>query len=151
MEQSSSDLFSLNIDPVTKSNLSDIAKWARFLSIIGMIFLAIFAVAAIFGSTFTTRGFSPGGDYGEQVTGTLRVTIVVSSIIFIAIAFFPLMYLFQFSGRMKRALVANDQEYLNAAFLNLKKYFRYMGIMVIIVLTIYVLFFVIVLLGSASR
>jgi hypothetical protein len=62
---------------------------------------------------------------------------------------FPLLFLLQFANRMKRALAANEQDDLNDAFLQLKKYFRYLGIIVIIVLALYALMFVLAIMGTA--
>ena len=51
---------------------------------------------------------------------------------------------------MKHALVANDQETINASFQNLKATFRYMGIVTIIMLAFVVLAFIVALLGVAA-
>jgi len=46
--------------------------------------------------------------------------------------------MFRFANQMKTALYGNDQEDLNASFQNLKKYFRYVGIITIISLGMWI-------------
>jgi len=150
-QQHSSELFSLQIDPFIKSNLLETARWAKFLAIVGMIVLVLLAIAYIVGFSFlNTVGGVDNSYYENQFPLQMRIGMIIGSIIMIAIAFFPLLYLLQFSNRMKTAMAANDQEALATAFLNLKKYFRYIGILVIIALALYALIFVIAILGFAA-
>jgi hypothetical protein len=48
------------------------------------------------------------------------------------VGFFPLLYMLRFANQMRTALDGNDQEKLNESFQNLKRYFRYFGIITII-------------------
>jgi hypothetical protein len=146
--QDSQGLFSLSIDPETKAHLADTARWAKFLSIVGMVLLALAIIANILGISFMDRATAVDGYNDAVLMNSMRVGMVVASIIVIAIAFFPLMYLYQFANRMKVALAANEQEALNDSFLNLKRYFRYIGILVIILLVMYTLFFILFIFGA---
>jgi hypothetical protein len=146
--QDSQGLFSLSIDPVTKGHLADTARWAKFLSIVGMVLLALAIIANIWGISFMDRATAVDGYNDAVLMNSMRLGMVVASIIVIAIAFFPLMYLYQFANRMKVALAANEQEALNDSFLNLKRYFRYIGILVIILLAMYALFFIVFIFGT---
>ena len=47
-------LFSLSIDPLTKAHLNDTARWARFLSISGMVVLVLMVVFAFLTATIWT-------------------------------------------------------------------------------------------------
>jgi uncharacterized membrane protein len=87
----------------------------------------------------------------EGLTPALKVVIIVFLFIVCVIAFFPLWFLLQFANQMKRALYNNDQESLNASFLNIKKYFRYLGVITIIVLAVYGLTFLFQILAVAMR
>jgi hypothetical protein len=44
------NLFSLTVDPVTKAHLYETAKWARFLAILGFVFLGLMVIGGIFAS-----------------------------------------------------------------------------------------------------
>lgn len=149
-----SSLFSLNIDPLTKTHLSETARWARFLAIFGMIVMALGLVVSLMGATIFTRFFGfPTGIEDETNTsmGAMRVGMVVGTIITLAIFFFPLLFLLRFANAMRRALAANDQTRLNESFQNLKVYFRYLGILVIIFLVLYGIIIAIAVMGLAAN
>jgi len=133
MEQSSnSSLFSLSIDPVTKAHLSEAAKWARFLAILGMIFLVLMILMGLFGSTMlfssmnNLEGDASGmAAYGSGIFAGYMIVIAV-------IYFFPLLFTLRFANNARTALNTNNQQALNTAFQNLKACFRFIGILTII-------------------
>lgn len=154
-ENHSSSLFSLSIDPVTKSHLNDTAKWARFLAIAGIVLLSLALIFTILSVTVfpnsTYSRLTVNGVEEEQLTATMKIVLAICITIAFLIAFFPMWYLLQFSNQMKKALYNNDQQALNFSFLNIKRYFRYVGIIMMIVLVVYGLAFVFVGLGIAMR
>jgi hypothetical protein len=74
-----------------------------------------------------TTGFSTSS---ERIGITLASAAVF--LIWAVILFFPLMYMLRFANQMKTALNANDQGSLNISFQNLKRFFRYLGVITII-------------------
>jgi len=141
-ETKTSSLFSLTIDPSTKAHLSETARWARFLAITGMISLALVVIFGLLYSIWistmvdsmqnqnsfqTAQPFATGLAFGSAI-----LFIIVASV-----AFFPLLYMYRFANQMRTALYGNDQELLNRSFQNLKKYFRYLGIITIISLAMW--------------
>jgi hypothetical protein len=154
MEQSSSSLFSLTIDPITKAHLSETARWARFLAITGMVFIALGGVGVLyFGYIMSSMGNSLEEGYSGGRSAFFPgfgVGVAIFYIILLVIWFFPLMYLLRFSSRARRALHTNDQQALNDSFLNLKACFRYVGILTIIILAFYTLGIVFAIVGSAA-
>lgn len=155
MEQpTSSTLFSLSIDPVTKAHLYEAARWAKFLAVVGMIFMGLMLAFVIFASSMLPAamgGIDP--DYGAQATplaGFSGIFFIVYFVVIALIYFFPLWFTLKFANQMKTALNGNDQEALNASFLNLKKCYRFLGILTIIGLAIFALAFVFGIIGAAS-
>jgi hypothetical protein len=51
-------------------------------------------------------------------------------------------YLFQFSKHTTEAVRTHDKEKLHEAFWNLKAYYVYVGILIIVVLVLYLVFFI---------
>jgi hypothetical protein len=149
-EVQNQQLFSLNIEPITKSHLRETAKWAKFLSIAGIVFLSLATLAVLLSLTIMPRmaKFTMNGVEQEEFTAGMRISFFLVMVIVFAIAFFPMLFMLQFANQMKTALYSNNQELLNSSFQNLKKYFRYIGIIMIIVLAFYALAFVIVALGA---
>lgn len=152
--EENSGIFSLQIDATIKNYLSETAKWGRFLSILGFICCGLLILLGLFFGTFFSR-FSSGSAYGVNspyATGYVAGMIWVFYLLAAILYFFPCLFLFRFSGKMKKALAANDQVDLTGAFQNLKSLFRFVGILTIIVLGLYVLGIVAaILVGTAGR
>lgn len=137
--EDNSTLFSLSIDPVTKTHLAETAKWAKFLAIVGMIFLLIMIASGVLTSVTISRYeelYNEQFGLPREMAEGLGAGIAVIYIIFAIIAFFPMLFMLRFANYMKKALRNNDQERLNASFQNLKVYFRYTGVILIIVLVL---------------
>lgn len=136
------NLFELQIDQQSIGYLSETARWAKFLSIVGFVvcgFMVIFSL--FFGSIMSM--FSKLNSSSDAFGGsTMALGSYAFSIVYIIIAllyFFPCLYLFNFSSKMQTALRNNDQINLNAAFGNLKSCFKFVGILTIVVLSFYLL------------
>ncbi len=133
MEQSNS-LFDLQIDHQASSFLRETAKWSKFLAIVGFIFIGLFLIIVLFaGSLMSSMMSSAYGTPGSGSGGTILVAAVG------LIYFFPCFYLYKFATKMQVALRNNDQESLNTSFENLKSCFKFMGILMIILLAFYAL------------
>ena len=154
MEQNpSTSLFELHIDGPSSAYLNETAKWAKFFAILGFIFCGLIVCAAFFaGSIMST--FSGMNRYGSETTGAASVIggafLAVFYILFALLYFFPCLYLFRFATKMKTALRTNDQEQLATSFKNLKACFRFMGILTIVILSIYVLALIFIVIGAAA-
>lgn len=136
-ETQTPSLFTLSIDPVTKAQLSETARWAKFLAIVGMVGLGLGVVfGLVYSIWISTMMGTMQERYGVQSPGAYAGGLAVgSALIFIVmavVAFFPMLYMLRFANQMKVALYGNDQESLNTSFQNLKRYFRYVGIITII-------------------
>ncbi len=150
--QLSSELFSLSIDPVTKSHLAEAAKWARFLAIVGMVFLALLIIFGFFGAAmfFSTSGSFGGEEFGATGMPAYASTMIAVYMIVIAVIwFFPLLYTIRFANQMRVALAGNDQLALNKSFQNLKICLRYLGIVTIIILAIYAIIIAFTVIGAS--
>jgi hypothetical protein len=152
MEQTSS-LFSLSIDPITKAHLADTARWARFLAICGFVLLGLMLLFGIFMLVGMSSeiGSNLGQEYGgNNMFGAMGMgAFAFMYIIMALIIFFPLLYLLRFANRMRASLNGNDQQALNYSFQNLKAYFRYLGIITIILLAFYAIGIIFAVIGAS--
>ena len=151
MEQTTNtSLFTLSIDPVTKAHLSEAARWARFLAIVGMIFLALIIVFGVFGSTML---FSSIGGFEGDATGMAAYGSGIFAGYMIVIAliyFFPLLFTLRFANNVRTALNTNNQQALNTGFQNLKACFRFIGILTIIGLVFMAIAVLFAVMGAAA-
>ena len=146
-------LFNLNLDQTGRGHLSEAAKWAKFLSIVGFIVCGFIVLMGFFFSSFMSMfssryDSSPYGDMSVQGSG-LGTAMMVYYLIVGILYFMPNLFLFRFATKMKVALAANDQEVVNTSFQNLKACFRFVGILTIIFLALFILGFVVMVLGFA--
>lgn len=140
-------LFELQIDQQSIGYLSETARWAKFLSIVGFVVCGLMIVVALFAGTVMTTLSRFGRSDDTALQGITGVSGAFVSLIYIIIAllyFFPCLYLFNFSGKMQTALHNNDQTSLNASFSHLKSCFKFVGILTIVVLSFYLLAIIVV-------
>lgn len=144
-------LFSLSIDPATKSHLSEAAKWARFLAIVGFVFLFCIVAIGLYSAFTINRYEGMFNNYPGRrgLAESFGVGMMVAYLIMAIIAFFPLFFMLRFANQMREALASNNQEKLTASFQNLKIYFRYLGIITIIFLVLTLLSMLVGILGRA--
>jgi hypothetical protein len=70
-------------------------------------------------------------------------------LIMITIYFFPIYFLYNFSRYAKIAIVQNDHTAFVEAMRYLKLHYRYMGIIMIVILSIYLLVFIFALMAGS--
>ena len=130
----------LVIDIESKSYLETAAKWAYFLSILGFIIIAFVFVVGVF-SSFVFGSAMSGLDDSRGIGQGLGALIGIFYILFGALYFFPVLFMFRFSSKMKRGLRENHQSLVTEGFKNLKNLYKFMGILTIVTFILYFLMF----------
>ena len=134
----------LEFNPEIRFYLTEAARWGRFLAIAGYIGLGFILLAAIV--------LLLVGSAGSRIAHELGFTSLVA-IIYIAIGvvyYFPVSYLDKFSRKMRDGLVANDQDTVTEGFENLKSLYKFLGIMTIVVLSLYALILIFAVIGGLA-
>jgi uncharacterized membrane protein len=140
MEQNETTLFKLEIEELSFRFLSESAKWGKFLSIVGFVLCGLLVILALFVGTIMGTAFSQLEGAG-MVGGGMSIMVTIIYLLIAALYFFPCLYLFRFSTKMKKALNESNQAELTSSFENLKSCFKFMGIMTIVLLSIYAMVF----------
>ncbi|MFI1743149.1 hypothetical protein [Thalassobellus sediminis] len=131
--------FELEVNDEIKGFLKEIAKWAYFLSILGFVGIAFMIIGGVGVSLYTgLNQFGGNTAYGLGYSAGIGLVYVILALIY----FFPVIYLFKFSVKMKKALKSINNEDFKNAFLNLKSHYKFMGIFTIVIISIY--FFILV-------
>ena len=123
-----------NIELTTEaiSYLEEIRKWSLFFAVIGFIGIGLMVILGIFiGRIFSNLGYPYAN--ANFPTAFIGVIYIAMAVIYI----FPVIYLYKFSISCKQAIRQKDHETMASAFKNLKSHFKYMGILMIIVLSMY--------------
>jgi hypothetical protein len=139
-------VFSFGIDETAKGYMLETARWAKFLAIVGFVaigLLGLLALVAIFSSAITGSLDSQYGSFSGR--GIQALLFALMAIFY----FFPTYFLFRFSTLIKPALLSFDQHGFNKALSHLRNAFRFIGVLMLIVLGLYAMVFIIFILGAA--
>ncbi len=131
----------LRLNSQAKRFLNEAAGWARFLSVLGLILItlqALVVLSVIFFGAFSGLSMGP-------FEGSVIMLIYGLMALFY---FFPLYYLFLFSERAKRAIATDDDIALEDCFGYLRSHYKFVGIIIIILLAVYILAMASVAVGS---
>lgn len=124
--------------------LESAAKWARLLAIVGFVGLGFMVLLAFtFGSLMSVL-------IPEDMDMALPVPVAFYAglyLFFAIIYFFPVLYLYNFARSTQKAIAQMDQSKLSSALRSLNSHYRYIGVLMLIVLALYGLFFAIALMG----
>lgn len=123
----------------TLGHMSETAKWAHFLSIIGFIGIGLLFLVGI---VAMLAGTSMGRDEGPA----LFFIYAIMGVLY----FFPAYFLFLFATKFKEALKENDQSSVDVSIENLKNLFKFSGILTIVVLSIYILIFFVAIVAAVA-
>ncbi len=129
-----------------KSMIGEIAKWAKLLSIIGFVFIGLIVVIALFAGSMMAALSGMDGEMGMMAGGAITVIYLLLA----AIYFFPVLYLYQFASKAQKALAFGSESDIETAFDALRKHYRFLGILTIVMLALYAIGILIGLAGAAA-
>ncbi len=135
----------IHLDAENRGYLAEVARWSRFLAIVGFISIGLLVLIALFAGVLL-------GSVAAEMGGGLPMNPGFLTGIYLLIALvylFPVLYLYRFSTHMRNALHSNNQQALTTSFKNLKSCFKFIGIVTIVFLALYALLFVFGLAGAS--
>ncbi len=128
---------SLKTDEQILNYLESTAKWGKFLAILGFISIGFMVLAGLVSLIFMPTF--------NELNSSVAVPPFINSfvsVVYLGMAvlyFFPTLYLYLFSEKMINALEHNDQEHFILGFENLKSLFKFVGILTIVGIGIFIL------------
>ncbi len=123
----------IEVGKETLDNLNATRKWTMFLAITGFIFLGLIIVLGLMTGAFLTAFNSTGKAQGLPDSVLLAAFIGLT-----IIYFFPVLFLFRFSKHAANAVTNLDSKELYKAVRYLKRYFAYIGILLILIISVYI-------------
>lgn len=143
MEQNDANIFDTGLNETAKAHLLETTRWTKFLAIIGFIFTGLFILIALgvmtMGSMFSS--YSGMGSLGAGLGVGVGFVYLIIAVIYL----YPVYALFKFSSSMKRGINTGSQDLITDAFRYQKNMYRFIGIMMIIVIAIYLLAFIVLI------
>lgn len=149
----------LLVNPEIKNYLLEAAKWARFMGLIGYVFVGFLALVAIFAGTFMNYmvRHTPAAATNSPVgSGVFTIAMGGYFLLIALLYYFPSRYLHQFGVKTLVALHQNQQISFTQAFSRLKSFFKFFGVLTLVILVLYglgLLFFLVFgfLTGNAGQ
>lgn len=130
----------LELNNQAKEALRLSAKWSMFLAILGFIGVGFMALAGLI--------FSFSGVMTSTFSSTLNPAFGFYKyfglfyILFAVLYYFPIYYFYKYAKQSKEALLYNDSKLLAEGLTNLMKHHKYLGIMALVIISIYILVFI---------
>lgn len=132
--------------------LRESAKWCMFLAIVGFIFIGLMVIAGAFMSVAMSAipdnnpAFGGGMNPFMAIKGYLGVVYILIALLY----FFPVYYLFNYAKGTKQAFESGNSEVLTNALVNLKSHHKFLGIMTIVMIVVYILMFIGIIIFAAK-
>jgi hypothetical protein len=124
------------------------ARWGKFLAImafIGMGLILLIGLAMAMFIPMLGAEYAQAAEMGGWGTGF----ILFYTLVIVTLYIYPAVSLYRFSKYMKLSLNTFNQEQFNTSLRNLKNIFKFVGIITIILLALYGIFFLFAILGAA--
>lgn len=117
--------------------LIETAKWGKFLAIMGYITIGLLMLGGLIAMVV----FSSMDNliYTKIPLSAMGAIYIIIGVVY----FFPVNYLYKFSQNIRKGVVFNEEYTLTMGFQNLKSLFKFIGIVTIVALAIYVLIIVV--------
>jgi hypothetical protein len=113
----------LEIDRDVRLQLNDAAKWAKFISIVMFVACGLILIFGVIGGSFLSTAFEKlgtGYPFLQEISSVLLIGIVVFVAAVLAFVYY---FLFNFSKKIKVALLSESTVEFNAGLKSLKIFF----------------------------
>ncbi len=129
--QSAFESFEMHLTNEAQGFLRETAKWATFLSILGFILIGIFALVGL-------GSLASGASVSRSVMPIPASLIGIIYILSALLYFFPVLYLYKFASAAKDAIASQNTQTLTRCFENLKSHYKFVGILTIIMIILWI-------------
>lgn len=139
----------LQVNDVVKDYLLETAKWAKLLAIVGFVGLGMMVLMVLFLGTIigSLAAMSPeAAEISGMGGGFLAIFYIGMALLY----FIPIKYLYDFSSKVKKAIQITDQNLFNEAMMKLKSHYKFIGILMLIMIILYVGMFVMMLIAGIA-
>jgi hypothetical protein len=137
----------IKITEADKAKLKTAATWARFIAIISFVIYGLSIVGMLFG--LLAIGIAGSTPAIPQMYGSMGQTyyIVLFSvcIVLYIVMLLPTLYMYNFAVKALDAVVEDNEAAMSESLANLRKYFKFQGIWLIVSMAIGVLMVVLLM------
>ena len=134
---------------MVKDFLAETAKWAYFLSILGYVGIGFIVLAGLVAGTLFSAMRKMNPDM-SSMGSSFGIIMAVVYLLLAALYFFPVYYLNKFASKAKIACATNDSDKLTISFQYLKSHYKFIGIMTLVVFSLYLLMIIGAIIGGVA-
>lgn len=140
----------LQVSPHGLSYLTESTRWGKFLAIMGFIGCGFMVIIAFFIPAVFTQ-VPPYNTMSSSFNSGMKVGMTIVYLILAFMMFFPCFYLYKFSVKMQSAVKTVNQENFDDSLMSLKSMFKFYGVFIIVILSVYVLLIIGTIIATAMR
>ena len=141
----------LSLNDLAIDALRESAKWCLFLAIIGFIGIGFMILAGAFMSVaMSAISSNPAFGGGMNPFDSIKAYVGIMYVVIAALYFFPIYYLYKYATGTKKALESGNSDVLSDALVNLKSHHKFLGIMTIVVISLYIVVIIGVVIFAAK-
>ncbi|HEX2936139.1 MAG TPA: hypothetical protein VHO72_12370, partial [Bacteroidales bacterium] len=122
----------IQLDSESINHLNTTQKWTKFIAIVSFVVIGLMILGIFIGIIVALSRSAGSFETGYSIGALIPMLAIV------AIYFFPIYYLYMFSKHMKLGIQMLNSSEVNLAFKYLKLHYRFMGILIIVVISIYI-------------
>ncbi|HEY4289639.1 MAG TPA: hypothetical protein VGN00_21205 [Puia sp.] len=139
------NFFNIAFDGVTRAHLRKAAVWAKISTLCAFVGYGVVLIVAFIGQPVYSLGSN-----GEGLRRTVTATSIFGALLSVGAGIFINYFLYRFAVSSIRGIDSMDSVKANEGFSSLRRYFKILGICLIIVLCLLVLVIVFAGLGAAT-
>jgi hypothetical protein len=124
-------------------------KWANFLAIMGFIGAGLLVLCGLFMGVVMSAVSTFAGPGGRFPAG-FGAFFSIFYIGFAVIAFIISRHLYRYAGNIKTGVEMQSADQVSAAFKNLHSFFKWKGIILIVILSLYVLMIIVMIVAGIA-
>ncbi len=147
--QKEEEIFNLTVNETGKTYMLEMARWAKFISLVLIIVQSIMVMVMLLASF--QNGFDVSKILGTSIMSGPGLIFLAIYISIILLFFYPLICLLNFSRKIKPAVQTENVALFNTALKNLKNMFRFFGIVMILFVSIYGIILLFMLLSASQN
>lgn len=118
--------------------LADIRRWSKLIAVFGYMIIGILILFGVF------FGFFYNNPEIQSAPGAVSgITLMFVYLVMALIYLFPVVFLHRFASNLGRSLRSGNETELTRSFQNLRSFFRYIGILTIIMIALGILLFIV--------
>lgn len=140
LERSSSsvseEVDQLAVNEEAKVTLLSMSKWVKFLSIMGFIGIIFIVFMAIFFMVGFGSLMQQMQQMGNPMYAFMGPAMGILYIVIALVCLYPFMKMYNSSRKLKLAVLSNDEQALTDGFQEMRKFWKFYGIIAIIYLVI---------------